>query len=199
MINLKNVIKFCKDDPSEIENYQEAIKDKTQTWFCHHRDEVKILPSGMIATRSVEDLIENGRYFNCPANELIFLTKSAHSSLHCKIRNMQYDYSKRDETWQSKPEERRKRSERAKGRKQTDETKAKMKKAWEERRKKPISEKTRKKLSEAAKRTMQRPDVIAKLKSYEGEKNAFFGKHHSEETKAKMRAAWERRKQLKLK
>lgn len=86
MISIVNVKKFCKEDPSKIENYDKAIADETQTWHCHHRDEVKVLPSGIMVIRSVEELIENCRYFNCPANELIFLTPAEHSKLH-KLHN----------------------------------------------------------------------------------------------------------------
>ena len=74
--------KYCKEDISKIENYEKAIADKTQTWACHHRDEVKTLPSGIEVKRSIEELIENGRYYHCPANELIFLTQSEHNRLH---------------------------------------------------------------------------------------------------------------------
>lgn len=83
MICVQTVKKFCKDDISQIENYANAMHD-AETWDCHHRDEIKILPSGMLVIRSAKDLIENNRYFNCPANELIFMKHSEHSSLHSK-------------------------------------------------------------------------------------------------------------------
>lgn len=82
MIKEYNAKRFCREDISRIENYDKAIADDTQVWHCHHRDEVKVLPSGMTVIRSRQELIENGRYYNCPANELIFLTKSEHRSLH---------------------------------------------------------------------------------------------------------------------
>ena len=85
MICLATVKKFCKDDVSLIENYDKAIADNNQTWDCHHKNEIRILPSGMIELRSIAELKENNRYFNCPANELIFLTRSAHSKLHKKF------------------------------------------------------------------------------------------------------------------
>lgn len=31
---------YCSGDITEIENYTEAIADKTQTWECHHRKEL---------------------------------------------------------------------------------------------------------------------------------------------------------------
>lgn len=83
-----HVNKFCKEDPSMIENYYKAIADETQTWHCHHRDEIRTLPSGMVVIRSKEELIENGRYYHCPANELIFLRHADHSKLHHTGYNM---------------------------------------------------------------------------------------------------------------
>lgn len=85
MINIDKAKRYCKEDPSMIENYDKAIADKTQTWDCHHRDEVRTLPSGMVVYRSQKELIENDRYYNCPANELIFLTRSEHRNLHRNI------------------------------------------------------------------------------------------------------------------
>lgn len=82
MICIRSLKKFCKEDPSMIENYDKAIADNTQTWHCHHRDEIRTLPSGMKVIRSRKELIENDRYYNCPANELILLTISEHNKLH---------------------------------------------------------------------------------------------------------------------
>ena len=73
MIDKKRAIKYCKNDISLIENYDKAIADKTQVWHCHHRRETIF---------SKSDLIEIGEYYNRPACELIFLTKSEHTRLH---------------------------------------------------------------------------------------------------------------------
>lgn len=75
---------LCKEDISKIENYDKAITDDTKTWVIHHRDEVKVLPSGVKVIRSRQDLIDNGSYYGCSANELIFLTPEEHSRLHHK-------------------------------------------------------------------------------------------------------------------
>lgn len=85
MIN-KNIkyLKYCSEDISLIENYEKAVADKENMWDCHHRDEVRVLPSGLVALRSREELIENGRYYDCPANELIFMKHEDHISLHGK-------------------------------------------------------------------------------------------------------------------
>jgi len=82
MVSIRSIKKFCKGDYTKIENYEKAIADSTQTWHLHHKDECKTLPSGIKVIRTREEMIENGRYFNCPANELIFLTKSDHTRLH---------------------------------------------------------------------------------------------------------------------
>lgn len=87
MINEMKANSFCKDDIRLIENYDKAIADTTQTWHCHHRDEVKVLPSGIKVIRLATELIENGRYYHCPANELIFLTPSEHHSIHSRDNN----------------------------------------------------------------------------------------------------------------
>lgn len=81
MICVSSIKKYCTDY-TKIENYDKAIADETQTWQCHHRDEIKILPSGIKVIRTPEELKENGRYYNCPPNELIFLTASEHRKLH---------------------------------------------------------------------------------------------------------------------
>jgi hypothetical protein len=51
----------------------------------------------MIAIRTREELIENGRYYNCPPNELIFLTKAEHSKIHGLTRKIspRSDFSKK--------------------------------------------------------------------------------------------------------
>lgn len=82
MICIKNAKRYCKEDISLIENYDKAINDKEHNWECHHRDEVKLLPSGIIVKRTKQELIENCRYYKCPANELIFLNSTEHQRLH---------------------------------------------------------------------------------------------------------------------
>lgn len=82
--NLKS--RYCKEDISNIENYELAKADNFKGWVIHHRDEIRMLPSGMIAIRSREDLIDDDRYFNCPANELIYMTNFEHQKLHSENR-----------------------------------------------------------------------------------------------------------------
>ena len=38
---ISNIVKyFCCEDISLIENYKDAVEDKTQIWDCHHRREI---------------------------------------------------------------------------------------------------------------------------------------------------------------
>ena len=73
MINETQAYAYCIEDISKIENYQQAINDTTQMWECHHR-------RGTIYHS--HDLQMIGEYYHRPAVELIFLTKSQHTTLH---------------------------------------------------------------------------------------------------------------------
>ena len=77
MISIKNIQRFCCEDPCLIENYDKAIADTENTWHCHHRLEVQ--GDKVITTK---ELKEQGLYWNRPAYELIFLTHSEHMALH---------------------------------------------------------------------------------------------------------------------
>lgn len=59
----------------KIENYENAKNDDTQMWVCHHKREIE-------ENKSKTQLRLEGLYYNRPANELIFLTKSEHAKLH---------------------------------------------------------------------------------------------------------------------
>lgn len=79
MINIKTAKRYCRDDISKIENYEQAINDKTQTWHCHHRLELTL--EGEFAHTS-DELKRLGMYKERPYFELIFLTKKEHHRLH---------------------------------------------------------------------------------------------------------------------
>ena len=140
MINEKLVYAYCKDDISLIENYDKAIADDTQTWHCHHRRETIF---------SKKDLIEIGEYYNRPAYELIFLTKSEHNRLH-KIGKNNPMFGK--PPWNNgkclSEEHKRKLSEAHKSKNLSEEYKQKLSEA---RKGKHNSAETRKKISEARK------------------------------------------------
>ena len=80
-----NQRRYVKDGRIDlIENYELAKSDNFIGWHIHHKDEIKLLPSGILVKRSANDLKEINRYYDCPPNELIWLTISEHSKLHRK-------------------------------------------------------------------------------------------------------------------
>lgn len=92
MINFKKLSLYCRGEFEKIENYEQALADKTQTWECHHRLELTI--NGEFA-HSGEELDRMGMYKKRPHYELILLTKKDHMNLHGKVR-------KQDKTRNSK-------------------------------------------------------------------------------------------------
>ena len=76
MINETQVRRYCREDLSLIENYEEAVKSK-EPYHCHHRYE---LNDGIVL--SVNDLKNMGLYYKRPASELIFLKRIDHKHLH---------------------------------------------------------------------------------------------------------------------
>ena len=162
MIDKNRAIKYCKNDISLIENYDKAIADKTQVWHCHHRRETIF---------SKSDLIEIGEYYNRPACELIFLTKSEHTRLHQLGKNVA------EETCE-------KMSEAHKGKHHSEETRKKMS---ESRNGKHHSEETRKKMSESRKGKSISAETRKKMsESNKGKPSWMKDKHHSAEAKKKM-------------
>ena len=84
MINERFAKAYCRDDISNIENYDKAIADTTQTWICHHRLELTL--DGEYA-HTHEELNRMHMYYNRPYFELIFLTKSEHQRIHAQNRS----------------------------------------------------------------------------------------------------------------
>lgn len=78
MISENTVKDFCKDY-TNIENYEEAVNDNTQTWVCHH-----IL--GEILSR--EQLLDHDFYYEVPPCMLKFVTRAEHNRLHKKGRTV---------------------------------------------------------------------------------------------------------------
>lgn len=160
MIKLASAKSFCRDDYTKIENYKEAVNDNTQTWELHHRNEFTL--DGEFA-HTANELKAINMYLKRPANELIFLPKSVHKSLHAKNRKIS-------------EETRKKISDTMKGHSVSDETRLKMKingghtSYWKG---KKMSDEARKKMSEAKK----------------GKPSPMKGKHHSEETRIKISEA----------
>ena len=84
MINANQAKKYCSDDISLIENYQQAIADQTRMWEIHHRRECDENGRTLFTKKQ---LIDMGLYLNRPASELIFVTRSMHWKLHREARS----------------------------------------------------------------------------------------------------------------
>lgn len=72
MINTEQIVKYCNEDISKIENYEKAINSE-EKYVVHHK-------GGLIYSR--KELIEHSLYYHRPAKELILLTDSEHKRLH---------------------------------------------------------------------------------------------------------------------
>ena len=82
MINKYKAKRFCSEDISLIENYQEAIADEERMWDIHHRRECDENGRTLFTKKQ---LIEMNLYVKRPASELIFVTRS----MHWKLRREQ--------------------------------------------------------------------------------------------------------------
>ena len=79
MLNEKMAKRYCSEDISLIENYREAISDEKRTWDIHHRRESDSEGRTLFTRKQLKEI---GLYFNRPASELIFVTRSMHWKLH---------------------------------------------------------------------------------------------------------------------
>lgn len=75
MVNYEIAKKYCSEDISLIENFEAAATDTTEVWHIHHRNEI-------LEHKTRTQLINENRYYNVPAAELIFLTSVDHRILH---------------------------------------------------------------------------------------------------------------------
>lgn len=90
MLNEYCAKRFCSEDISLIENYQEAIADQTKMWDTHHRRECDSEGKTLFTKKQ---LIDMNLYYNRPASELIFVTRSMHNKIH---REMRYEGGKKN-------------------------------------------------------------------------------------------------------
>lgn len=84
MINKKLAKRYCSEEISLIENYQQAIADEERRWEIHHRRECDSEGRTLFTKKQ---LIEMSLYLNRPASELIFVTRAMHSKLHREMRS----------------------------------------------------------------------------------------------------------------
>ena len=153
---------YCSESIQLIENYDRAIKDEVNLWEIHHRLEIQNNKEV-----SYKELKAKGLYYNRPASELIFLTRSEHKKLHYTVHKMSEETKKKiSDTNKGKPkseETKRKLSETNKqrrgsdcsfyGKKHTEETKQQMSQSHKG---KKFSEEHKQKLKEAWKRRKER-------------------------------------------
>lgn len=147
MINEEYAKKYCRDDLSKIENYEQAIADTTQTWQCHHRLELTL--DGQFAL-TPKQLKMHEMYYNRPYYELIFLTQSEHRRLHTESQNHPlFGKHHSDET-------RRKMSESKKGHTINEETRIKMSESHKGKKIRPHTAEHRAKLADSARKRWAR-------------------------------------------
>ena len=79
MINEYSAKLYCLEDISLIENYHQAISDENKMWDIHHRRECDENGRTLFTHKQLKEM---NLYFNRPASELIFVTRSMHRKLH---------------------------------------------------------------------------------------------------------------------
>lgn len=88
----KRSFEYYCDNIENVENYDAAKADNFKGWLCHHR--LELMATGGVCDVSRQDLIDWGIYYDRPADELIFLTKSEHSKLHSNSKEAKRNMSK---------------------------------------------------------------------------------------------------------
>ena len=79
MINEFQAKIYCSDDIALIENYNKAIADKEKKWEIHHRRECDDEGRTLFTHKQLKKM---NLYFNRPAEELMFVTRSMHKKIH---------------------------------------------------------------------------------------------------------------------
>ena len=161
--------KFCCEDISLIENYEEAYVSD-EMWHCHHRREIN--DDGTIILK--KELIEMNLYYERPASELIFLQSKIHRQLH-NINKVVTE-----ETRKKISQNRRGKTPWNKGKKLPPLTDENKRKISETERGKVLSEETKIKIREANKGKVLSEETKIKIRE------ANKGKVFSEETKKKL-------------
>ena len=95
MLDKYTTRKYCKDF-TKIENYEKAVVDTTQVWECHHRLETHNSDGEKrLVDLSSKELIALDMYYDRPPEELIFMTKADHRSLHWKGKCFSEEHKKK--------------------------------------------------------------------------------------------------------
>ena len=151
----KNWKSYCSEPLELVENYMAAKADDFEGWCMHHRREIKLDGTRV----SIQELKDQGLYYDRPASELIFMRNGEHSTLHNKDKVISVEtrlkMSEAKKGKQFSAEHRKKLSEAHKGKHHSVETRLKMSEALSGENHplfgKHHSEETRLKMSEALK------------------------------------------------
>lgn len=85
---------YCCEDISLIENYEEAMNSEEE-YDCHHRLESHDENGNLRETFVTRDELKRlGKYYKVKANELIFLPRKEHLSMHSNNRWNDDDFRK---------------------------------------------------------------------------------------------------------
>ena len=120
MICIETARKYCREPLENIEGFAEAVKDTTQTWWCHHRLE---------SCYTADELKALGCYYGRTACELKFMTPEEHGKTYHKGVSCEETSRKRSESHKGKPhseEMKRKMSEVMKGKPKSEEHRRKL-------------------------------------------------------------------------
>lgn len=141
--------RYC-DDIENVENYELAKADNFKGWHCHHR--LELVATGGVCDVTAQDLKDWYLYYHRPADELIFLRESEHTSLHNKGKpNVMKGKHHSEEAKRNMSEAHKGKPSVNKGKKfgpHSEETKRKISEANKG---KNLSEETKKRLSDARK------------------------------------------------
>lgn len=158
---------YC-DELEKVENYEKALAGNFIGWDCHHRLETHNSDGERRAVDLLsEELKALDMYYHRPAEELVFLNKSVHRSLHNKGKTLSEEHKKKI-------------AETLEGHTVSEETREKLRahKGWHH------TEETRKKMSESRKGVKRGPlSKEHKMKIAEANRN------RSEETRKKLSEA----------
>ena len=191
---------YCSEPLDKIEHYEEALADDFEGWCIHHRLEIQ-----QDKRVYAKELIDQGLYFGRPAEELVFMRREEHTTLHNKGENNPFfgkhhsaescqKMSKSRKGKHLSAETRKKLSEAKKGKHHSEETRKKMSEAKKGENNpffgKHRSAETCKKIAEANKGKHRSAETCKKIaESKKGENHPFFGKHRSAETRQKLSEA----------
>ena len=91
---------YCKDYQN-IENYEKALADNFVGWECHHRLQTWTSDGERrLVDITADELKALDMYYNRPAEELVFLTTTEHSSLHKKGKQFSEEHkTKLSDSW----------------------------------------------------------------------------------------------------